>query len=93
MTLFYGLFVTLYEIQFGGSSISGREKVKPISNEQILVLRQADADLDNEAVPPNVIGFVFEEILELCLVHGVYSIPTCSAIFMSSCSLSLASID
>ena len=64
-TLFYGLFVTLYEIQFGGSSISGREKVKPISNEQILVLRQADADLDNEAVPPNVIDAMTKRTTDL----------------------------
>ena len=56
-TLFYGFFAILYEIQFGGNSISVRAKARKISNQQISALRQIDEDLKEkkEIVPLNVI--------------------------------------
>ena len=54
-TLFYGLFAIVYEIQFGSNSISVRARAKQISNQQILVLKQAATDLEKGNVPADVI--------------------------------------
>ena len=54
-TFFYGLFTTVYEIQFGGNSISVHATPKQISKQQILALRQAAADIDNRNAPAAVI--------------------------------------
>ena len=53
-TLFYGLFTTVYAIQFGDNPISDPKKEKRISKQQILTLKQAAEDIKKGNVPLEV---------------------------------------
>ena len=53
-TLFYGLFTTVYAIQFGDDPISVPKKEKRISKQQISALKQAAEDIKKGNVPLEV---------------------------------------
>ena len=53
-TLFYGLFTTIYKIQFDDNPISAPQKAKQISKQQILALTRAAENLEKGNIPPYI---------------------------------------
>ena len=53
-TFFYGLFTTIYKIQFDDNPISAPQKAKQISKRQILALSRTAENLEKGNIPPDV---------------------------------------
>ena len=64
-TLFYGLFTTIYKIQFGDNPISVHQKAKQISKQQISTFRQTAADIETGNVPTEVIEATARQTTDL----------------------------